>query len=304
MKKDLLNLLDVSIDDCEAILKRTDFYRKHKGKKKNANLLAGQTLALIFEKASTRTKVSFSVAAAQLGAHVVELDEKSSQLGRGESYADTARVLSGYVNAIVCRTYSQNNLEEMAQAVSIPVINALSDLYHPCQVLADLSTIQECLGKIQNQKVVYLGDGNNMANTWMTAAMILDFPLVVATPQGFEPSAGILKQLSQQGLEHISLVNDPKAAVQGANVLYTDTWFSMGQEVSAEKRQAFAEFQLNEDLLSKADPEAIVLHCLPAHREEEITSAVMDGPQSRILEQAENRLYVQKAILELLLRRA
>ncbi|OGP16840.1 MAG: ornithine carbamoyltransferase [Deltaproteobacteria bacterium RIFCSPLOWO2_02_FULL_50_16] len=301
MKKDLLSLLDLSHEDIEKILSRAAFYKKNRKKRKNATLLKGQSIALIFEKASTRTKVSFSVAIHQLGGHVVELDEKGSQLGRGETYMDTARVLAGYVDAIVCRTYAQNNLEQMAHSVSIPVINALSDLYHPCQVLADLLTLQGHKRNFLDQKVVYLGDGNNMANTWITAAMVLGFPLVVATPRGFEPPAAILKHLHQQASDSITLLNDPYKAVQGADVIYTDTWFSMGQEVSREKKEAFQGFQVNQELLKKANKNAIVLHCLPAHRNEEITSEVMDGPQSRIFEEAENRLYVQKAILEIIL---
>lgn len=302
MPNDLLTLLELSPEQIQKLLARAALFKKKR--KKTPQTLKGKSLALIFEKPSTRTKVSFDIAMYELGGHIVSLENGSSQLGRGESYEDTGKVLSRYVHGIVLRTFGQKNLEELAKAASVPVINGLSDLYHPCQILTDLFTIQEFKGKFQKLNVSYVGDGNNIANSWIVAAMILGFSLKVATPKGFEPSAGILKKIDigTSGNGNIVLTHDPIEAVRDADVVNTDTWFSMGQQVSEEKKKAFAPYQLNGELLKKAKKEAIVLHCLPAHVGEEITADVMNGPQSKIWDQAENRLHIQKAILEMFLK--
>lgn len=301
-KKDLLTLLELTPEDIQDLFARATALKKARRRGKNPQPLKGKTLGLIFEKPSTRTKVSFDVAMHELGGHTVTLDSQSSQLGRGETYFDTGQVLSRYVHGIVIRTFAQKGLEELARASTIPVINGLSDLFHPCQILTDLFTIQEVKTDYQRLNIAYVGDGNNMANTWILASMILGFPLKVATPKGFEPSANIFKKIDTRSASHIVVTHDPVEAVRGADVVNTDTWFSMGQEVSEAKRKAFEPFQVNAALLKLAKKDAIVLHCLPAHRGEEITDEVMDGPQSKVFDEAENRLHVQKAILEKLLK--
>lgn len=302
MRKDLLSVLDLNQEQISRIFSRAAVLKKARKKGRTVATLKGKTLALIFEKPSTRTKVSFDVAMHELGGHSVYLDSSSSQLGRGETYADTGRVLSRYADGIVIRTFAQRNVEELAKGADVPVINGLSDLYHPCQVLTDLFTIQEVKGKLPRLKMSYVGDGNNMANSWIMAAMVLGFQLRIATPAGFEPSAQILKKIDLASTAPILITRDPLEAVKGADVINTDSWFSMGQEVSEDKRKAFIPYQVNRNLLRAAGKDAIVLHCLPAHRGEEITDEVMDGPQSRIWDQAENRLHVQKAILEMYLK--
>lgn len=300
--KDLLSPLGLSVEQVDCIMSRARAFKRMRRKGKGLQPLKGKTLALIFEKPSTRTKVSFDVAMYELGGHSLTLESSSTQLGRGETYQDTGRVLSRYVHGIVIRTFSQNNVEELARGASIPVINGLSDLYHPCQILTDLFTIQEFKGKSFKPIVSYVGDGNNIANSWMIASMLLGFPLRIATPRGFEPSATILQKIDIGRSAPLVVTHDPVEAVRGADVINTDTWFSMGQEVTEEKRKAFLPYQVNSNLLRHAKKDAIVLHCLPAHRGEEITSEVMDGPQSRVWDQAENRLHVQKAILEMFLK--
>ncbi len=302
MKKDLRSLEDLSLDQIKKIFSRSKVLKKARRGKKNPQTLKGKTLALIFEKPSTRTKVSFDVAIYELGGHTLCLESGSSQLGRGESYGDTGRVLSRYCHGIVIRTFGQQNVEELAERSSIPVINGLSDLYHPCQILTDIFTIQEVKKNNLKLNIAYVGDGNNVANTWIIAAILLGFPLKVATPQGYGPSPAVLKKIDTAKARNILITHDPQEAVRGADVVNTDSWFSMGQEATEEKKRAFLPFQVNRDLLSHAQKDAIVLHCLPAHRGEEITSEVMDGSQSRIWDQAENRLHVQKAILEMFLK--
>lgn len=295
MTKDLLSLLDFKAPEIETLLKSAHQFKAMRGKKKHPKPLEGKTLAMIFEKSSTRTRVSFEVAMFELGGHAINLTSQESQLGRGESYEDTARVLSRYVHGIMIRTFSQRNIELLAQYATIPVINGLSDLFHPVQLLADLMTIQEEKGKLSDLKIAYVGDGNNLANSWIEAAVVLGFELNVACPKGYAPSGALLTEMGHH--PNISILNNPSEAVKSADAVYTDTWFSMGQKVEEKKRKAFAPFQINRKLLSHAAPDAIVLHCLPAHRGEEITDEVMDGPQSRVFEEAENRLHVQKAIL-------
>ncbi len=302
MKKDLLTLLDLSSDQVKKLLERAAVLKKERKKGKVAKTLSGKTLAMVFEKPSTRTRASFDIAMYELGGHSIYLESGSSQLGRGETYFDTGRVLSRYAHGIVVRTFSQSNLEEFSRGSSMPVINGLSDLYHPCQLLTDLLTMQENKKDLSDCVVSYVGDGNNVANSWITAAILLGFTLKIATPKGYEPEAGILKKIDLKSTDNIVITSEPSEAVRDADVVNTDTWFSMGQEVSEEKKKAFAPFQVNGELLRKAKKDAIVLHCLPAHRGEEITNDVMDGPQSRVWDQAENRLHVQKAILEMYLK--
>jgi ornithine carbamoyltransferase len=260
--------------------------------------LAGKTVALIFEKHSTRTRVSFEVAVRHLGGSTVFLTPVDSQLGRSEPLCDTARVLSRYVDALVVRTFAQANLEELARFGSIPVINALSDLLHPCQVLGDVLTMYERTPKLDELVVAWVGDGNNMANSWIEAAAVFGFTLRVATPVGFAPDAGVVRFARSRGAR-LEIGHDPKAAVAGAHYVNTDVWASMGQEAEATVRQqAFAGFQVDEALMALAHPQAKFLHCLPAHRGEEVSAAVFEGPQSIVFDQAENRLHIQKAIVE------
>ncbi len=267
--------------------------------------LAGKSLAMIFKKSSTRTRVSFEVGMFQLGGQAIFMSSTHTQVGRGEPLEDTARVLSRYVDGIMIRTYEHAEVETLAQYATVPVINGLTDFLHPCQVLTDIFTIQEHLGiSLSGLKVAYIGDGNNMANSWINAALQFGFDLKIAAPDGYEPDAILLERVRQQaaGGGQVSVVNNPLIAAQEAQVLNTDVWASMGQEEEAEsRRQVFAGYQINEDLLKVAAPEAMVLHCLPAHRGEEITAETFERFQDLIFTQAENRLHVQKALLVTLL---
>jgi len=265
------------------------------------NPLRGKTLGLIFEKSSTRTRVSFETAMYQLGGDAIFISQRDSQIGRGEPIKDTARVMSRYVDGIVIRTFGHEIIEEYAKYSTVPVINGLTDLHHPCQVLADVLTIVEKKGGYEGVKVCWIGDGNNMANTWIEAAMVLGFELVLACPRGYRPHEGILKKAIAANAK-IRVTESVDEAAMNADVLNTDVWASMGQEEEAEaRRKAFDGFQINSKVLGLAKNDAIVLHCLPAHRNEEITDEVMEGPQSAIWDEAENRLHIQKAILERLL---
>jgi len=301
MKRDLLTILELTRPEIEHLLARAREMKAAHRQGRNPKPLAGQALAMIFDKPSTRTRVSFEAGMAQLGGNSIYLAPGQTQLARGETIADMARVLSRYVQAVVIRTYAHETLEEFARHAAIPVINGLTDSHHPCQVLSDLMTIEERLGHYQGLKVAWVGDGNNMANSWITAALRLDFALHLACPAGYEPDGALLEQARNAGRE-IHLNQDPHWAVSGAQVINTDVWASMGQEAEVEARhKIFQPYQVNVELLKSAAPEAIVLHCLPAHREEEITSEVLDGPQSAAWDQAENRLHFQKALLEWLL---
>jgi ornithine carbamoyltransferase len=302
MKRDLLKPADLTAREMEKLFARAAVLKKNRKQGKAAKTLKGKTLGMIFEKPSTRTQVSFDVAMWELGGYSVTLNATTSQLGRGETYADTARVLSRYVQGVMIRTFAQANCEELAKFASIPVINGLTDAHHPCQILTDLFTIQEVKKNLLKCQIAYIGDGNNMANSWIEAAAVLGFPLRIGTPAGFEPSADVRKMIDRNKARTIVLTHDPIEAVSGADVVNTDTWFSMGQAVSDEKRRLFEPFQVNTGLLKHAQKDAIVLHCLPAHRGEEITDDVMDGPQSKVFDEAENRLHIQKAILEMLLK--
>ncbi|MDP3182523.1 MAG: ornithine carbamoyltransferase [Desulfobaccales bacterium] len=301
MKRDLLTILDLTRGEIEALLARARELKALHQKGQDPTPLKGKTLAMIFDKPSTRTRVSFEAGMAQLGGASIYLAPGQTQLARNEPVADTARVLSRYVDGVVIRTFAHATAEELARHASIPVINGLTDSHHPCQVLSDLMTIQEHFQDLSALKVAWVGDGNNMANSWITAALHLDFALYLACPEGYEPDAALLKQAQQLG-RRIHLGRNPREAVQDAQVINTDVWASMGQEAeAAARKKVFQPYQVNAALLQLARPEAIVLHCLPAHREEEITSEVLDGPQSAAWDQAENRLHFQKALLEWLL---
>ena len=262
--------------------------------------LEGKTLGMIFAKSSTRTRVSFEVGAFQLGGHALFLSARDIQLGRGEPIRDTARVLSRYLDGIMIRTYDHADVEELARFASIPVINGLTDLLHPCQVLADLLTIRETLGGWEGKTVAWIGDGNNMANSWLNAAGTLGFELRLACPERYEPNEAILER--NRRLTTIVLTRDPAGAVQGAHAVNTDVWASMGQEEEQEERaRAFQGYIVDEALMRRADRSAIFLHCLPAHRGEEVSEPVIEGPQSQVWNQAENRLHVQKALMATLM---
>lgn len=295
-----LTLFEYSAKELIDLLVLADDLKSRFKKGKEDNSLKGKILAMVFEKSSTRTRVSFEAAMLQLGGHAINITATDSQLGRGETYEDTARVLSRYCQGIMLRTFSQANLEKMAEASSVPVINGLTDLFHPVQVMADLQTILEVKKTLKDLKVTYVGDGNNLANTWINAAIVLGFDLNVSCPPGYKPSGALLKQFGKTH-DNVQMVEDPIEAVKSTDVIYTDTWFSMGQKEDEKKRQLFAPYQVNREMLSHAADDVMVLHCLPAHRDEEITSEVLDGPHSYVWEEAENRLHVQKAILKTLM---
>ena len=262
--------------------------------------LAGKTLALIFAKSSTRTRVSFEVGAYQLGGHALFLSARDIQLGRGEPIRDMARVLSRMVNGIMIRTFAHAEVEELAQWSTVPVINGLTDSHHPCQVLADLQTINENFGGYQGRRVAWIGDGNNMANSWLDAAALLGFEVRLACPEGYEPDRAVFERASKA--TKVLITEEPEEAAEGADVVNTDVWASMGQEGEAEKRKAaFQGYVVDDALMKLAAPKAIFLHCLPAHRGEEVTDGVIEGQQSRVFDQAENRLHAQKALLATLM---
>lgn len=296
-ERDLLALRSLSPDDVRRLIDRAKA-------KAPSRALAGKAVGIFLEKASTRTRVSFEVAIAQLGGHPVFLPAQEIQLGRGETVADTARVLSRYLDALVIRTFGQDRLEEWARHATIPVINGLTDSHHPCQILADLMTIDENKSRLAGLVVAYVGDGNNVAHSLLEGCAMMGMTCRIAAPAGYQPDAEVVKWAEVQAAKTgggIQIGEDPRAAARGADILYTDVWTSMGQEAETQKRLGvFRPYQINADLLRLAKPEAIVLHCLPAHRGEEITDDVMEGPQSVIFDQAENRLHIQKAILEML----
>jgi ornithine carbamoyltransferase len=262
--------------------------------------LAGRSLGMIFMKASTRTRVSFEVGAWQLGGHALFLSPRDIQLGRGEPVADTARVLSRYVDGIMIRTFAHAEIEELARHATVPVINGLTDLLHPCQILADLLTVRQHLGGWKGKRIAWIGDGNNMANSWLNAAYRLGFELRIACPQGYDPDPAILARA--RGAAPVLLTRDPREAADGAHVVNTDVWASMGQEEEQKERErAFAGYTVDAGLMERADPNAIFLHCLPAHRGEEVSAEVIDGRWSRVWDEAENRLHVQKAVMAVLM---
>ena len=298
--RDFLSSADVSGEQTTALL---DLAADLKAGRMSIDL-SGKVLGLIFSKASTRTRVSFTVAMARLGGQTIDLNPQVSQVGRGEPVADTARVLSRYVDALSIRTFAQEELAEYAHWASIPVVNALTDLEHPCQALADYLTLQEAFGAVDGLTLSYVGDGNNVAHSLMLCGALLGVNVRVGCPQGYAPSEAVLQQSRALAGDRCSIevVHEPVAAVRGAHALYTDVWASMGQEEEkGEREQAFAGWCLNEDLVAEADPRAIVLHCLPAYRGLEISAGAMEGSSSRIFDQAENRLHAQQALLAALL---
>ncbi len=261
--------------------------------------LAGRTISMLFDKPSTRTRVSFEAAMYGLGGQVIHMSSKESQLTRGEPLKDMARVLARYVDGIVVRTYGQQVVEELAQYSRVPVINALTDLYHPCQILSDVMTVIEKKGTVGGLKIVWIGDGNNMANSWIEAASIVGFPMTLACPEGYGPDKDVLDESRLRSPEQIVLTDDPVEAVRNADVINVDVWASMGQEKEQDKRKGiFQPYQLNMELLKYAKKDAIVLHCLPAHRGEEITDEVLEGEQCVAFDQAENKMHIHKSILE------
>lgn len=302
MKRDLLTLWDLTADEIRRLL-----HRAHAVKRswKEGNLeptLARKTLGLLFTKPSTRTRVSFEAAMHRLGGCCTFLTSRDTQLSRKEPLSDTARVLSRYLDALVVRTYAQEDVETLARYAAIPVINGLTDLCHPCQVLSDLMTVEEARGSLENLHAAWIGDGNNVAHSWIAAAARLGFTLTLACPDGYLPQAAVLERARSEGQGTVRLGSDPKEAVAGADVINTDVWASMGQEAeAAERKRIFAPFQVNAALLEAAPPHALVLHCLPAHRGEEITDDVLEGPRSVVFDQAENRLHLQAALLEWLI---
>jgi len=297
-KRDFLAVTDLTRDD---MLRLFDLAGRMKAGAYRETPLAGKSLAMIFAKSSTRTRVSFEVGTYQLGGHALFLSSRDIQLGRGEPIADTARVLSRYVSGIMIRTFDHAEVEELARQATIPVINGLTDLSHPCQVLADLFTVREALGTWEGKRVAWVGDGNNMANSWIEAAQVLGFELRLACPEGYEPNRRIFDR-AKQGGACIEVTEIPEEAVEGAHVVNTDVWASMGQEAEAQARQnAFRGYTVDAELMKLAAPGAIFLHCLPAHRGEEVATDVIEGPQSRVWDEAENRLHVQKALLATLL---
>lgn len=305
MKKDLLTVGDLTKEDIENILKRSSLLKEKQKRGETHCSLIGKSLGMFFEKASTRTRVSFEVGIYQLGGQAIFLTYQDLQIGRGETIADTARVLSRYIDCLVVRTFSQKVVEELARYATIPVINGLTDIHHPCQVLSDLFTIFEKKGRLNGLKLCYIGDGNNVANSLIEGATRVGINLTLACPDGYEPLKEIVREAIAEkgkGGPHIEILRDPLKAAEGADILYTDVWASMGQESEREKRlKVFSPYQVNSKIVQVAKPDVLVMHCLPAHRGEEITDEVIDGKYSIVLDQAENRLHTQKAILEMLM---
>ena len=297
--RDLLGTADLSTSEIIDIL---DLARQLKSGK--IEITSNKVLGLLFYKASTRTRVSFSVAMYKLGGQVIDLNPNVTQVGRGEPIEDTARVLDRYLDILAIRTYAQKDLETFASYAQIPVINALTDLEHPCQILADLLTVRECFSSLEGVTLTYLGDGNNMANSLLLGGALTGMNVRIAAPEGYQPDTNIVAQAQAiaQDKSEIVVTQDPVAAVTGAQVVYTDVWASMGQEDSAEQRiPIFQPYQVNQELLQQADSEAIILHCLPAHRGEEITAEAIESDRSRVWDQAENRMHAQQALMAALL---
>ena len=298
-KRDFLAVSDLSRDELTSLISTAGDLKRSGGGERT---LAGKSIGLLFAKSSTRTRVSFEVGAYQLGAHAAFLSLRDIQLGRGEPMRDTARVLSRYLDALVIRTHGHDEALELARYATVPVINGLTNFLHPCQVLADLLTVQEAIGGWAGKIVAWVGDGNNVANAWIDAAGVLGFELRVACPEGYEPDRALFEK--NQALTRLTITEEPEEAVEGAHVVTTDVWASMGQEDDAERRRAaFQGYTVTTGLMELADPAAIFLHCLPAHRGEEVEEAVLEGPRSRVWDEAENRLHVQKALLLKLVRR-
>jgi ornithine carbamoyltransferase len=305
MKKDLLTVHELTKEDVESILRRSAELKKMQKDGTPHHFLKGKSLGMIFEKSSTRTRVSFEVGMYQLGGQALFLSPADLQMGRGEPVADTAKTLSRYLDGIMIRTFAQSVVEELARHASIPVINGLTDLHHPCQALADLFTIREKRGGLAGLRFAYVGDGNNMANSLIEACVKTGMHVVVACPPGYEPDAGVMAEAKKEAAgtgSELKVLNDPAKAAKDADIVYTDVWASMGQEKEHAKRiEAFRGFSVDAKLMKNAKPDALVMHCLPAHRGEEIGAEVIDGPQSVVFDQAENRLHTQKAVMEMLM---
>ena len=293
-----LTLLDLSADELRQVIHRAIELKAMQKKRELYEPLKNQTLGMIFEKSSTRTRVSFEVGMAQFGGHALFLSPRDTQLGRGEPIEDTARVLSRMVDGIMIRTFEHDKIVRFAEHSDVPVINGLTDLVHPCQLLADLQTYFEHRGDIRGKTVTWVGDGNNMCHSWINAARLLDFQLNVACPEGYDP----LPEFVEPAGERVKIIRDPLAASEGVDLVVTDVWASMGQEEEqTQRRRAFADFQVNAELMLKANTDALFMHCLPAHREEEVSTEVLEGGQSVVWDEAENRLHAQKALLEFLM---
>ncbi len=299
MTQHLLALRDHSADFLLSLIRRAMALKAERREGQRNTSLAGRVVCLLFEKPSTRTRVSFETAVYGLGGQVTFMSSRETQLRRGEPLKDMARVMSRYVDALVVRTYGQEVVEELARYSDVPVLNALTDLYHPCQVLSDLMTVLERKNSLENLRIVWLGDGNNMANSWIEAAAVIGFPLVLCCPVGYDPDEDILREARARARHPITIERDPYLAVRGAEVINVDVWASMGQEEEQRQReQIFQPFRLDAALLGQAADDVLVLHCLPAHRGEEITDEVLEGPHSVVFDQAENKMHLHKALLE------
>jgi len=300
--KHFLTLLDITSDEARHVLARAAELKTMRKAGIPHRTLAGKTLAMIFDKASTRTRVSFEVGMYHLGGHALFLHAGATQLGRGEPIEDSARVISSMVDGVMIRTFAQDDIQRFAACSSVPVINGLTDLTHPCQILTDVFTYQEHRGDIAGKTVTWIGDGNNMAHSWMNGAVLFGYRLNIACPEGYCPDEKLLTAARALGAE-IVLADNPLAAARDADLVTTDVWASMGQEEEQSiRKKVFANFQVNAEVMAKAKVDALFMHCLPAHRGEEVTAEVMDGPQSVVWDEAENRLHAQKALLEFLLK--
>jgi len=301
MKKDFLSFNDIDEHELESIIADAMRLKRLKSAGTAHEFLRGKSLGMIFEKASTRTRVSFEVGMTDLGGHALFLNPQDMQLGRGEEVRDTARVLARYVDAVMIRAYKHANIEEFARHSTVPVVNGLSDIQHPCQVLADIMTLTERFHDLRDLRLAWIGDGNNVCNSWILSSALTGMEIVIASPPGYQPKDALINQARAAG-GRITIVTDPEEAVRDADVLYTDIWVSMGDEQErAERLKALKGYTIDSRLLAQAPPDALVMHCLPAHRGEEITDEVMEGPQSIVWDQAENRLHAQKALLVRLL---
>lgn len=301
MKKDFLSFNDIDEHELESIIADAMRLKRLKSAGTAHEFLRGKSLGMIFEKASTRTRVSFEVGMTDLGGHALFLNPQDMQLGRGEEIRDTARVLARYVDAVMIRAYKHANIEEFARYSTVPVVNGLSDIQHPCQVLADIMTLTERFHDLRDLRLAWIGDGNNVCNSWILSSALTGMEIVIASPPGYQPKDALINQARAAG-GRITIVTDPEEAVRDADVLYTDIWVSMGDEQErAERLKALKGYTIDSRLLAQAPPDALVMHCLPAHRGEEITDEVMEGPQSIVWDQAENRLHAQKALLVRLL---
>lgn len=304
--KHLLSINDMTVDEINQVFEWSEKLKKYVYEGMEHHLLKGKTLGMIFSKSSTRTRVSFETGMYQLGGHPLFLSSNDIQIGRGESMYDTAKVLSRYIDGIMIRTFKQSDVEQLAQYGTIPVINGLTDDLHPCQILTDLFTVMECKGDLRQLKLAYVGDGNNIANSLLYGCSKTGMTLSIATPKGYECNQTVIKNATENAKKTgavIEILNDPVKAVEKADVVYTDTWVSMGQEEEkADRINRFKEFQVNKELWTYVDKDAIFLHCLPAYRGYEVTRDIIDGPMSKVFDQAENRLHVQKAVMVMLLK--